>query len=47
MDAPEHIKPGEYDLSSSMTPVAVLDKLVQGKVKGYLFLYRRVIHYVR
>jgi UPF0755 protein len=35
MDAPEHIKPGEYDLSSSMTPVAVLDKLVQGKVKGY------------
>jgi len=35
MDAPEHIKPGEYDLSSSMTPVAVLNKLVQGKVKGY------------
>ena len=35
MDAPEHIKPGEYDLSSSMTPVAVLDKLVQGKIKGY------------
>ncbi|MEA1970951.1 MAG: endolytic transglycosylase MltG [Thermodesulfobacteriota bacterium] len=35
MDAPEHIKPGEYDLCSSMTPVAVLDKLVQGKIKGY------------
>ncbi|MBW2558844.1 MAG: endolytic transglycosylase MltG [Deltaproteobacteria bacterium] len=35
MDAPEHIKPGEYDLSSSITPVAVLNKLVQGKVKGY------------
>lgn len=35
MDAPKHIKPGEYDLGSSMTPVAVLDKLVQGKVKGY------------
>ena len=35
MDAPEHIKPGEYDLCSSMTPVAVLNKLVQGKVKGY------------
>ena len=35
MDAPEHIRPGEYDLSSSMTPAAVLDKLVMGKVKGY------------
>ncbi len=35
MDAPKHIKPGEYDLSSSMTPVAVLDKLMKGKVKGY------------
>ena len=35
MNAPKHIKPGEYDLSSSMTPVAVLDKLVQGKIKGY------------
>jgi len=35
MDAPEHIKPGEYDLCSSMTPVAVLYKLVQGKIKGY------------
>jgi len=35
MDAPKHIKPGEYDLSSSMTPVAVLDKLMMGKVKGY------------
>ncbi|MEA2014469.1 MAG: endolytic transglycosylase MltG [Thermodesulfobacteriota bacterium] len=34
-DAPKHVKPGEYDLSSSMTPVAVLDKLVQGKIKMY------------
>jgi len=34
-DASEHIKPGEYELSSAMTPAAVLDRLVQGKVKEY------------
>lgn len=35
MDATKHIKPGEYDLGSSMTPVGVMNKLLQGKVKGY------------
>jgi len=34
-DAPKHIKPGEYALGSSMTPAGILDKLLQGKVKGY------------
>ena len=33
--ASKHIKAGEYDLRSSMTPMAVLEKLVKGKVKGY------------
>src|SRR3990170_5941847 len=30
------IKAGEYELASSMTPVDVLDILVQGRVKRYL-----------
>jgi UPF0755 protein len=33
--APEHIKTGEYDLYSSMSPREILEKLVEGKVKGY------------
>ncbi len=35
MDASRHIKPGEYDLGSSMTPVDILNRLLQGRVKGY------------
>ncbi|MBN2538821.1 MAG: endolytic transglycosylase MltG [Deltaproteobacteria bacterium] len=34
-DASKHIKAGEYVLRSSMTPMAVLEKLMRGKVKGY------------
>ncbi|MBA7565635.1 Endolytic murein transglycosylase [subsurface metagenome] len=33
--ASKHIRAGEYDLRSSMTPMVVLEKLVKGKVKGY------------
>ncbi|MEA3470424.1 MAG: endolytic transglycosylase MltG [Thermodesulfobacteriota bacterium] len=33
--APERIKAGEYELTSSMSPSDILDKLVEGKVKGY------------
>ncbi|MDD5723094.1 MAG: endolytic transglycosylase MltG [Syntrophales bacterium] len=33
--ASKRIKAGEYDLRSSMSPMAVLEKLVKGKVKGY------------
>ncbi len=33
--ASKHIQAGEYDLRSSMTPMAVLERLVGGKVKEY------------
>ncbi len=33
--ASEHIKAGEYDLRSSMTPMAALERMVKGKVKEY------------
>lgn len=33
--ASKHIQAGEYDLRSSMTPAAVLERLVKGKVKEY------------
>jgi UPF0755 protein len=33
--APERIKAGEYELKSSMSPGDILDKLLEGKVKGY------------
>src|SRR3989337_1397625 len=34
-NAKKKIKAGEYDLTSSMTPVQVLDILVQGRVRRY------------
>ena len=34
-DTSKHIKAGEYDLLSSMTPMAVLERLTRGKVKEY------------
>ena len=34
-DTAKYIKAGEYDLQSSMTPMALLEKLTKGKVKGY------------
>ena len=33
--APERIRAGEYELTSSMSPSDILDKLLEGKVKGY------------
>jgi len=33
--ASKQIKAGEYDLRSSMTPMAVLERLVEGKIKEY------------
>jgi UPF0755 protein len=33
--APERIKAGEYEIISSMSPGDILDKLLEGKVKGY------------
>src|SRR3989337_1283785 len=35
-NAKKKIKAGEYELASSMTPVEVLNILVQGRVKRYL-----------
>jgi len=34
-DAPEHIRAGEYELRSSMTPEEILEKLLKGEIKGY------------
>jgi len=34
-NAPERIKAGEYELTSSMSPGDILDTLLEGKVKGY------------
>ena len=34
-DAPTNIRAGEYDLSSSMSPAKIIDKLINGKIKGY------------
>ncbi len=34
-DAPRRIRAGEYELTSSMSPAIILDKLVRGEIKGY------------
>ena len=34
-DAPKRIRAGEYELNSSMTPQDILDRLMEGRVKGY------------
>jgi UPF0755 protein len=34
-DAPRNIRAGEYELSSSMPPTLIIDKLIRGEVKGY------------
>jgi len=34
-DAPTHIRAGEYELSSSMSPSLIIDKLIRGEIKGY------------
>lgn len=34
-DAPTHIRAGEYELSSSMSPSDIINKLIKGKIKGY------------
>jgi len=34
-EAPQRIKAGEYELSSSMSPGDILNTLLEGKVKGY------------
>jgi UPF0755 protein len=34
-DAPTHIRAGEYDLSSSMSPKDIINKLIKGEIKGY------------
>jgi len=33
--APKKIKAGEYELNSSMSPGQIIDKLMEGRVKGY------------
>lgn len=33
--APKQIRAGEYELNSSMTPEGILDRLMEGRVKGY------------
>ncbi len=34
-DAPTHIRAGEYELSSSMSPSDIINKLIKGEIKGY------------
>jgi UPF0755 protein len=34
-----HIRAGEYELASSMSPLEVLKKLVKGEIKGYLVTF--------
>jgi UPF0755 protein len=33
--APKHIRAGEYELDTSMTPREILDKFLKGEIKGY------------
>ncbi|NQU03286.1 MAG: endolytic transglycosylase MltG [Syntrophaceae bacterium] len=33
--APKNIRAGEYELNSSMSPGQIIDKLMEGRVKGY------------
>ncbi|MEA1936254.1 MAG: endolytic transglycosylase MltG [Thermodesulfobacteriota bacterium] len=37
-DAPTHIRAGEYDLNSSMSPADIINKLIKGKIKGHYVL---------
>jgi len=34
-DAPTNIRAGEYELSSSMSPSDIINKLIKGEIKGY------------
>ena len=34
-DAPTHIRAGEYELTSAMSPSVILDKMIRGEIKGY------------
>ena len=34
-DAPTHIRAGEYELSSSMSPSDIINKLIKGEIKGH------------
>ncbi|MDO9529956.1 MAG: endolytic transglycosylase MltG [Syntrophales bacterium] len=34
-DAPTHIRAGEYELNSSMSPADIINKFIKGKIKGY------------
>ena len=34
-DAPRHIRAGEYELTSAMSPALILDKMIRGEIKGY------------
>ncbi len=34
-DVPRHIRAGEYELTSAMSPSIILDKMMRGEVKGY------------
>ena len=34
-----HIRAGEYELASSMTPLSIIRKMVRGEIKGYLLTF--------
>ncbi len=34
-NAPRHIRAGEYEMTASMSPSVILDKLIRGEIKGY------------
>jgi len=34
-----HIRAGEYELASSMTPLEIIKKMVRGEIKGYLITF--------
>ena len=37
-DAPTHIRAGEYELNSSMSPADIINKFIKGKIKGHYVL---------
>jgi UPF0755 protein len=37
-DARRHIRAGEYEFNTSMTPIAMINKLIRGEIKEYIIL---------
>ena len=37
-NAPRHVRAGEYEIATSMSPSVILDKLTRGEIKGYRIL---------